>query len=297
MGWLRTNWLDALIFLLVAAIMAGVVFFLTGVNPLSAIGGGQPQTSAPAPSTSKPTPQTKPQANPKPQAQSDANSNPETVVTVVPVTPAQPAQPEPKPVPAPPKVGDNASAPPQANAQPQTPSVSANPDQGGAWRIAVGSFAQAANANRLAASLRSQGYPVSLETSGNLTRLWVGPYSSQGKAQSVADGLSQYSPKVMSAPAGSANQGQSTSSSNSGPSTTSSSPSTATTRAARFLQVGAYKTRESAAPAMERVKDAGYNPVLVEENGLVKVRVGPLDDPASAKAALRARGLDVLEVR
>jgi cell division septation protein DedD len=48
---------------------------------------------------------------------------------------------------------------------------------------------------------------------------------------------------------------------------------------------------------LAKVKEAGYDAVLVEENGLVKVRVGPLDDVAAAKAALQARGLDVLEVR
>lgn len=288
--------------------MAGVVFFLTGVNPLTALQGGGPQTQAPAPtpSATKPAqqatpapqatkPQTPAQGTSKTQTGTSSNSDSETVVTVLPANPTESSQPEPKPVPAPPKVGDNVSAQPRTNAQPQNPSVALNPDRGGAWRIAVGSFANAANANRLADSLRSRGYPVSLETSGNLTRLWVGPYSSQGKAQSVANSLGQYSPKVMSAPS-STTSSQPSTSPNSGSSTTSSSP-TSSSSTARFLQVGAYKTRESAAPTVEKVKDAGYNPVLVEENGLVKVRVGPLGDPASAKAALRAKGLDVLEVR
>jgi hypothetical protein len=45
------------------------------------------------------------------------------------------------------------------------------------------------------------------------------------------------------------------------------------------------------------VRQAGYPVVLVEEGGLVKVRVGPLEDTTAAATDLRARGLEVLEVR
>ncbi|MER3451632.1 MAG: sporulation protein, partial [Thermus sp.] len=33
MGWLRENWLDALIFFLFALVVAGIVLYLTGINP------------------------------------------------------------------------------------------------------------------------------------------------------------------------------------------------------------------------------------------------------------------------
>lgn len=298
MGWLRTNWLDALIFLLVAVIMAGVVFFLTGVNPLTAFQGGQGQTapvltpSAPKPAQPAPAaPQgTKPQspnpapATPKPQAQPEPNPNPgsdsEPVVTVLP-SPPDTARPEAKPVPAPPKVTDQVGAQPQAKNQPQTSTAPVGADRGGAWRVVVGSFSDPANASRLAAGLRNRGYPAGLETAGSYTRVWVGPYADQARAQSVASGLSQYSPKIVGAPARANPQGQPAASPGGG----------------RLLQVGAYKSREGAAPVLAKVKEAGYDAVLVEENGLVKVRVGPLGDVAAAKAALQAKGLDVLEVR
>jgi cell division septation protein DedD len=56
MGWLRNNWLDALIFLLVALVMAGVVFFLTGVNPFSRFqnAGQTPAVAAKPPPPAKP---------------------------------------------------------------------------------------------------------------------------------------------------------------------------------------------------------------------------------------------------
>jgi cell division septation protein DedD len=149
----------------------------------------------------------------------------------------------------------------------------------------VGSFGNRENAERLAATLRQQGYPVRLETSGSLTRVWVGPYSSQARARTIANTLGQYQPQVAriaaSAPTAPAPQPQ-----------TEPAPSTG-----RFLQVGAFRNAQSAQSVVDAVQQAGYPVVLLEEGGLVKVRVGPLEDTSSAAAALRARGLEVLEVR
>ncbi|GIW34546.1 SPOR domain-containing protein [Meiothermus sp.] len=306
MGWLRTNWLDALIFLLVAAIMAGVVLFLTGVNPFAGSRGGatppssvsppapqaQPPTPPPAqpqpqttPATPQPRPQTPPAARPQPQPE------PETVVTVLPI-PQAPTAPAPvaKPVPAPPKVEDRQSQPVQPETarpvpapRPERPNLTA--DAGGTWRVAVGSFGNRENAERLAATLRRQGYPVRLETSGSLTRVWVGPYDSQARARTIASTLGQYQPQVA----------RMTASSPSAP--TPQSQTEPAPSASRFLQVGAFRNTQSAQSVVETVRQAGYPVVLVEEGGLVKVRVGPLDDASSAAAALRARGLEVLEVR
>ncbi len=307
MGWLRTNWLDALIFLLVAAIMAGVVFFLTGVNPFAGSRGGQtppstvsppaqqagPQTPPPAP---QPQPQTTPVApQPRPQtppaAQPQPRPEPETVVTVLPIPQAPTATPPiAKPVPAPPKVENRQPPPAQPETarpapapRPERPTLTA--DAGGSWRVAVGSFSNRENAERLAATLRQQGYPVSLEASGSLTRVWVGPYSSQARARSIANTLGQYQPQVARIAA-------------SAPTSPPTGPQTSPTpSSSRFLQVGAFRSARSAQSVVETVQQAGYPVVLVEEGGLVKVRVGPLDDTAAAAAALRARGLEVLEVR
>ncbi|MCX7802866.1 MAG: SPOR domain-containing protein [Meiothermus ruber] len=158
----------------------------------------------------------------------------------------------------------------------ERPSLSA--DAEGSWRVVVGAFGNRANAERLAATLRERGYPVGLEAAGNLTRVWVGPYSTQDRARAVAGTLEQYQPQVGRVPA--------------------TSPSAETTSAAgRYLQVGAFRNAQSAQAVIEAVRQAGYPLVLVEEAGLVKVRVGPFEDTTAAAADLRARGLEVLEVR
>lgn len=279
MGWIRANWLDALIFLLVAAIMAGVVFFLLGVNPFSGPQGNPapPPVVAPQPQAAPTSPSSEPQtlapAPPQPQ------SEPEPVVTLLPV-PQTPTTTS-KPVPVPPKVTDRTPASPQPTARSAPPSSerpSLSADADGSWRVVVGSFGNRANAERLAATLREQGYPVGLEAAGDLTRVWVGPYSSQGRARAVAGTLEQYQPQVGRVPA--------------------AAPTPETTpQAGRYLQVGAFRNAQSAQAVIESVRQAGYPVVLVEEAGLVKVRVGPFEDTAAAAADLRARGLEVLEVR
>ncbi|WP_347708881.1 SPOR domain-containing protein [Meiothermus sp. CFH 77666] len=175
------------------------------------------------------------------------------------------------------------TARPASAPRPERPNLTA--DAGGSWRVMVGSFGNRENAERLAATLRRQGYPVGLEVSGELTRVWVGPYSSQARARTIANTLGQYQPQVArmaaSTPAAPTPEPQ-----------TEPAPS-----ASRFLQVGAFRNAQSAQSVVEAVRQAGYPVVLVEEGGLVKVRVGPLDDASAAAAALRARGLEVLEVR
>lgn len=144
--------------------------------------------------------------------------------------------------------------------------------------MVVGAFGSRENAERLRTSLREQGYPVDLEAAGNLTRVWVGPYSTQERARAIAGTLAQYQPQVGRVPA--------------------PAPSAATAPAAgRYLQVGAFRNAQSAQAIIETVQQAGYPVVLVEEGGLVKVRVGPFQDATAAAADLRARGLEVLEVR
>jgi hypothetical protein len=51
MRWLRENWLDALIFLLIALVAAGIVLYLTGINPFA-----RPQAASPPPGSPGPAP-------------------------------------------------------------------------------------------------------------------------------------------------------------------------------------------------------------------------------------------------
>jgi cell division septation protein DedD len=284
MGWIRTNWLDALIFLLVAVIMAGVVFFLVGVNPLSRPQGNpapppdvstSTQERLPPAAQGVPTPSEPVQQTPAPP-QTKPDTKPETVITLLPVPQSPPVE---KPVPAPPRVEER--KPPSSQPARSAPSAKAErrsltAEAGGDWRVVVGSFSNRENAERLATTLRQQGYPVGLEASENLTRVWVGPYS-QERARAVAAGLEQYQPRIGRLPAPAPR-----------------SPQGAT---GRYLQVGAFRNAQSAQAVVETVQQAGYPVVLVQEGGLVKVRVGPLEDIAAVAANLRARGLEVLEVR
>ncbi|WP_024049769.1 MULTISPECIES: SPOR domain-containing protein [Meiothermus] len=284
MGWIRANWLDALIFLLVAAIMAGVVFFLVGVNPFSGPQGNPapPPTAAPQPQTAPATPPPEPQTPAPAQSKPQPQTEPEPVVTLLPVPQAPTtSSSSSKPVPAPPKVTDRSPTSPQPTTRSVAPSSerpSLSADAGGGWRVVVGAFGDRENAERLTTTLRQQGYPVGLEAAGNLTRVWVGPYSTQDRARAVAGTLEQYQPQVGRVP-------------------TPTPRAETTPEAGRYLQVGAFRKAQSAQAVIEAVRQAGYPVVLVEEGGLVKVRVGPLEDTTAAATDLRARGLEVLEVR
>lgn len=166
MGWLKENWLDALIFLLIALVAAGIVLYLTGVNPFA-----RPRAQpAPAPVQTAPA-----ESPPSPKA-------PEPVVTVIPLPQAPEEAPPARPEPAP-------------EAKPPAPAP-AKPLPEGSFRVVVGAFANPENAVRLSRELAAKGYPVRLEASGSLTRVVVGPYRSEEEARRVAQALSGYGAQV-----------------------------------------------------------------------------------------------------
>ena len=67
------------------------------------------------------------------------------------------------------------------------------------------------------------------------------------------------------------------------------SPRTPTTSGARFrVQITAVRTQSAAQAMLTRLKDRGFSPVIVEEAGLYKVRVGEYATKADAAAALPA---------
>ncbi|PZA08828.1 SPOR domain-containing protein [Meiothermus sp. Pnk-1] len=263
MGWLRDNWLDALIFVLFALVVAGVVLFLTGVNPFA----------RPPASPAQATPvQTPPPAS-QPPSQAPAAVNPP--VQVIPVLPKAPSEtPSPTPAPAP-------TQPAPARPSPAaTPTPRPAPATGG-WRVAVGAFSDAVNANRLADSLRAQGYAVQLEPAGSVTRVVLGPFPSEERARAVAQELSQYETRVYR-----------------GATPTSAAPSSPT-NPGRYLQVGAFRNSASAEALVSQLKAAGYPVVLAREGELIRVRVGPVSEDRLelTKSDLRGLGLSPLEVR
>jgi len=262
MRWLRENWLDALIFLLIALVAAGIVLYLTGINPFSRRG------AAPAP----PVPQAQPPSSQAPAPPSPALEEakpPEPVVTVIPLPrapseaasqPASEAKPQAvqgaKPKPAePPQSAPKASAP------------------GGSYRVVVGSFANPENALRLSRELAAKGYPVRLEASGRLTRVVVGPYASEAEARRVAEALKAYGAQVY--------RGQAAPPSSEGV----------------YLQVGAFQKEENALALAGKLKEMGL-PVVLVRNGVYRVRVGPVSngEKEAVKAKIAALGLTALEV-
>lgn len=103
---------------------------------------------------------------------------------------AEPEQVVEAPPAASPTVSPTASptASPAAIPQPVTPPAVTSAT--GMWAVQLGSFSQQENANRLAASLRDQGYAAFLSQSetaaGVLHRVRVGPQKDRGGAEAVA---------------------------------------------------------------------------------------------------------------
>lgn len=269
MGWLRNNWLDLLIFVLFGLVVAGIVFFLTGINPLQRF-QTQTQTPTPQPRVEQaepaPTPPQQPQpSQPQPRPQDEGTGEP--VINALPIPPApgetSPAQPSPGP------------EKPGASEQPAPQPAS------GSWRVAVGSFSNPQNASRLARQLEAQGYRVQLEAAGALTRVTVGPYATEEQARGVARGFAGAQVYRGARPATQPAQ----------PAQPGAQPSAA------YVQVGAFKNQASADALVEKLRAEGLPVVLVKDGSLIRVRVGPLgDDREQVIARLKAMGLPTLAV-
>lgn len=269
MGWLRDNWLDAVIFVLFALVVAGVVLFLTGVNPFARPPAASPAQSTPAQTASPASP---------PPSQIPATANPP--VQVIPVLPKAPSETSPA-TPAPAATQPTPASPSSS----VTPAPSTAPASG-SWRVAVGAFSDPTNANRLADSLREQGYSVRLEPAGTVTRVVVGPFPSEERARAVAQGLSQYETRVY--------RGATPT-----PASPANAPQSSAGNLSRYLQVGAFRNSASADALVSQLKTAGYPVVLAREGDLIRVRVGPVsgDRLEETKSGLRGLGLSPLEVR
>jgi DedD protein len=118
--------------------------------------------------------------------------------TPLPVAPAaEPAAAAAQPAPAapmttPPAHPPPASAPqaaaPQAPTPARTPAAAAASAKGGGFVVQLGSFASQANAERLAAQVRSRGFPVAVSRSSrgkHLYRVQVGPAQTRAAAEQL----------------------------------------------------------------------------------------------------------------
>ncbi len=241
-------------------------------------------------------------------------------------TPAQPtaASPSSAPIAVLPPSGAPASTPTTSTpaAQPVTPPPSqptasaATPApaaaaatataEGSSYRVSVGAFGNADNAQRLAASFQSAGYPVLLGTQGDLTIVLVGPYETEAQARTVAGRIKEgdfdvadptvylYEPDgsgAGAAPAAPATAApavtQATTPAVTQATTPASAPATTAEGDGRYLQVGAYGSRESALPQIGRLQELGFQVTERTEGSLLKILVGPYKGSALAEAQAR----------
>ena len=107
--------------------------------------------------------------------------------------PASASKPEPevkKAVAPQPQPTVESSAPPPATELPARAESSAANTETGLWAVQLGSFSNQANAERLAADLRKQGYAAFLSqvktAGGSLHRVRIGPQKDRDSAESVA---------------------------------------------------------------------------------------------------------------
>ncbi|MBA2667803.1 MAG: SPOR domain-containing protein, partial [Trueperaceae bacterium] len=190
------------------------------------------------------------------------------------------------PVVAPPPVGSA----PSASGDPEAP-----------YRVSVGAYGSAENAERQADIFRAAGYPVFTGSQGLHTIVLVGPYDTESAAEQVvgrirAEGFG-IDPIIYRFRSDASAAGASTPApapaitSTPSPAATpvvqeSNAPATATSQG-RFLQVGAFGTVENSLPLRQRLAGLGFVATERREDGLVKLLVGPFEGEALASARQR----------
>ncbi len=270
MNWLRENWFDALLFVLLAAVVVAIVLFLTGINPF-AKRSPSVVTTPPAETAVVNEPAAEP-ATPPPSAESPPGEE----VTVLPLPPAIGEE---GPAPAGGEGGTEETAKPSPTAAetPATPSPAPAPATStpgtGIYRVSVGAFTRPDYAVELAKKLEAEGYPVRIEVIGRVSRVVVGPYTQRSEAERVEKALSRYQPQIYRGDT--PNPG------------------------GLYLQVGAFKNLDRAKELARTLKQEGYPVAVYYRDGWAKVWVGPLDEKTlpEIKVRLEADGYRPVEVR
>ncbi len=206
---------------------------------------------------------------------------------------------------------ETAAAVTEAAVTEQTPAASETPTA--PYRISVGAFGSAENAERKAQSFRDAGYPVFVGRQGDLSLVLVGPYNSQAEAEQVkaqlqSSGLEanpivyEFRPEGSEAAAPTSSETAPTATETpvaaeeTATTETTETATTAlpTTGSGQYLQVGAYGSQEAAAPQRSLLEGLGFTVSSVEEGQFVKLLVGPYDGAAlsDAQARLSAQGID-----
>lgn len=184
------------------------------------------------------------------------------------------------------------------------------------YRVSVGAFGLRENADAQADRFRDAGYPVFVAAQDALALVLVGPYDDEAEARAVADEIragdfgiepviyefrpdedgadapgGTPSPVQESAEPASPDASEPEPDEASEPSATTSAPQPGAS--GTRLQVGAYADTASAEPQIERLASLGFEPDTLEEDGLVKLVVGPFDGAALSDARVVLEGADI----
>ncbi len=193
------------------------------------------------------------------------------------------------------------------------PPASASSDDEAPYRVSVGAFGNPENAQRQLETFEEAGYPVFIGTQGDLNIVLVGPYDTESEARSVAARIAgsslgvsdptvyRFEPDEESAstsqPAASSSVAASEPADQAeAPAQPAATPQAAQTATpgTRYLQVGAYGSRDSSLPQRERLEDMGFVVSDRVEGDLVKLLIGPFDagQLADARSRLQSAGIE-----
>lgn len=192
--------------------------------------------------------------------------------------------------------------------------VAGSADPEAPFRVSVGAYGNRENAERQAETFRAAGYPVFIGTQGELNIVLVGPYDDEAEARTVADRIrggdfgvtdptvyefsgddeptATASTSTVTSSAGSAATPAAGSSTVVADDTVITSSPTASS-GVRYLQAGAYGSRESSLPQRERLEGLGFVVTERVEDELVKLLIGPFDaaNLENAESRLEAAGI------
>lgn len=332
MNWIRRNWPDVLIGVALLAVIAGIAAtlisggsFLPFARNTSAVISTSPSTT----STSLPSTVTDPASslvqdatNVTSDAAATLNQAGTAIADAVAVaidnvadtteTIVQPVIPDlPSMVSETPQASvqvENSSTASEVSASTAAP-VSAAASATSPFRVSVGAFGNIDNAQRRAATFRDAGYPVFLGTQGNLSIVLIGPYDSEFEAEQVrsqirSSGLEpnatvyRYEAEAAPAPSQAVAASPSTTvtevAAPAASTGTSGSSAPPTASSGRYLQVGAYNSIAGSMPQRTRLESIGYTVVHIEEQGLIKLLVGPFDpgNLSIAQSQLNSQGIE-----
>ena len=317
MDWLRRNWPDLLIGMALVAVIAGIVTTLLSGGSFLPLGGQE------GPVESSRTPPGMEAEGPLPPALDERAA--EEVESIIPVRPGEPGE-EDGPVVAPDRVTDEAEeevtitperpgaeqpAPPAVEQEAEREPVQATADVSDvepSYRVGVGAFSNEENANRRAQQFRNEGFPVFIGRQGDFYLVLVGPFDEQDEAASAATRIRdtgiepdarvfEFVPETAEEPEVDAEPAVALVEQVDEPAQLDDAPELAEDGARRYLQVGAYLSRQAAEPQLESMQEMGFEVTFRElpreDETLYRLLIGPFGPSELAAVQERLSERDI----